>query len=112
MSGIQLETTSDVGGGSNTGYVDEGDWLEYQIDVASSGNYRIEYRLASQVGSSGFNVLVDGVQVDNKAVPNTGGWQAWTTLSSTIALQTGEQTLRLNAVGKEWNLNWIRFTAQ
>jgi len=43
-------------------------------------------------------------------VPNTGGWQNWVTLSATIDLQAGEQTLRINAVGPSWNMNWIRFS--
>ncbi len=112
MLGIQLENTSDVGGGSNIGYVDVGDWLEYKIDVAAAGNYLVEYRLASQAGSAGFDSLIDGTLVHRQSVANTGGWQSWVTESVTVSLLAGEQTLRLNAVGQEWNLNWIRFTAQ
>ena len=61
MDGIQTETSSDVGGGSNIGYVDSGDWVEYKINVASAGSYFVEYRVASLGGSSGFEVLVDGM---------------------------------------------------
>ena len=112
MSGIQLETTTDTGGGSNIGYIDTGDWVEYSVDVASAGTYLIEYRLASQNGSDGFNTLINGVQIDTQSVPNTGGWQSWVTNSATAELSAGEQTLRLNALGNEWNLNWIKFSAQ
>ena len=112
MSGIQIETTTDTGGGSNIGYIDSGDWVEYSLDVADAGSYLMEYRLASQNGSDGFQTLIDGVQIDTQSVPNTGGWQSWTTNSATVNLSAGEQTLRLNAIGNEWNLNWIKFTAQ
>ncbi|MGB2154005.1 MAG: glycoside hydrolase family 3 N-terminal domain-containing protein [Porticoccaceae bacterium] len=114
MSGIQTEASTDSGGGTgggrNIGYVDAGDWLQYNIDVQTPGSYLIEYRVASQPGSSGFATLVDGVEVDRQSVPNTGGWQNWVTLSATIDLQAGEQKLRINAVGPSWNMNWIRFS--
>ena len=51
MNGILTETSTDSGGGTgggiNIGWVDVGDWLEYNIDVETSGSYLIEYRLAS-----------------------------------------------------------------
>ena len=115
MSGIQVETSTDngggTGGGRNIGYVDSGDWLEYNIDVKATGTYTIEYRLASWGGSNGFQVLADGEQIDQQNVPNTGGWQSWMTQTSAVTLNAGPQTLRLDALGPSWNLNWIRLTA-
>jgi beta-glucosidase len=111
MLGIKTESTSDIGGGTNVGYIDAGDWLEYQIDVQSAGSYLIEYRLASLNGNTGFNTLINGTQVDSQSIPTTGGWQSWITQSATVDLQAGLQTLRIEATGKEWNMNWIRFTA-
>lgn len=114
MNGVQTEASSDSGGGTgggiNVGYIHIGDWLEYSIDVQNSGSYLIEYRLASNVGSNGFKTLVDGVELDQQSVPNTGGWQSWVTRSATIELLSGTQTLRINAIGDEWNLNWIRLS--
>ena len=111
MLGIKTESTSDIGGGTNIGYIDAGDWLEYQIDVESTGSYLIEYRLASLNGNTGFNTLINGTQVDTQSIPATGGWQSWITQSATIDLQAGPQTLRIQATGKEWNMNWMRLTA-
>ena len=116
MFGIQTETSTDSGGGTgggiNIGYVDVGDWLEYSIDVQTAGTYTIEYRLASNFGSDGFITLIDGTQIDQQWVPNTGGWQSWVTKSATVNLQAGSQTLRINATGNLWNMNWIRLTLQ
>ena len=114
MNGVRTEVSSDSGGGTgggvNVGYIDIGDWLEYSIDVQSSGSYLIEYRMASNVGSSGFKTLVDGEEIDQQAVPNTGGWQNWITQSETVELLAGTHRLRINAIGPEWNLNWIRLS--
>ena len=114
MNGIQTEASTDSGGGTgggrNIGYVDSGDWLQYNIDVQTPGSYLIEYRLASDLGSSGFATLINGTEIDRQPVPNTGGWQNWTTLSATVDLQAGEQVLRINALGPSWNMNWIRLS--
>ncbi|WP_073213233.1 cellulase family glycosylhydrolase [Massilia sp. CF038] len=114
MSGIQTETCSDTGGGLNLGHFDADDYVEYKISIATAGNFTIDYRVASANGSAGFEVWVDGVKaVGAMAVPNTGGWQTWVTQTSVpVALTTGEHTLRLKSVGKEWNLNWLKVSAQ
>ena len=112
MDGIEVEASADEGGGSNIGYIGTGDWVEYTIDVASSGSYLFEYRVASSGGSSGFEVLVDGLLVDTQSISDTGGWQSWTTTSAVVDLSAGNQVLRLNAIGDSWNLNWINLTAQ
>ena len=112
MDGIQVESTGDVGGGSNVGYISAGDWLEYTIDVSSSGSYLFEYRVASSGGTNGFEVLVDGVQVDSQSISDTGGWQSWVTISAVFELSAGNQVLRLNAVDGSWNINWIDVIAQ
>lgn len=108
--GIQTESTTDTGGGSNVGYVDPGDWLEYSLEIGSAGSYEIEYRVASQTGSTGFKTLIDGIEIDSQTVALTGGWQSWETNTATATLPAGEHTLRINAVGPSWNLNWIRFS--
>ena len=87
-----------------------GDWIEYSVDVEESGEYSVEYRLASLNGSSGFELLADGQQVDVQTVPSTEGWQNWVSEISTVSLDAGEQTIRINAIEALWNLIWLKFT--
>ena len=110
MSGFELEMTTDDGDGSNLAFADAGDWIEYQINITQAGNYRVDYRLASLTGSSGFTLLLDGTVIDTVTVPATGGWQTWMTQSQTIDLPAGRYVLRIDAIDKEWNLNWIKFS--
>ncbi|MDA9570104.1 carbohydrate-binding protein [Porticoccaceae bacterium] len=116
MYGIETETSTDSGGGTgggiNIGYTDQGDWLEYSIDVQTAGTYTIEYRVASWGGSNGFTTIINGSSIGQQTVPDTMGWQNWTTISSTSDLQAGSQKLRINADGGSWNMNWIRLTLQ
>lgn len=113
MSGVQVEACSDVDGGSNVGFIETNDWMEYNIQVASAGTYDFTFRSASLGAGGMVKVLVDGVAVnDGLALPITGGWQTWksTTLRK-IALPAGNHTLRLIAVAGGFNLNYINTSA-
>ena len=56
MAGVQLENTTDTGGGQNVGWIDTGDWMSYSVNPASEGWYKVEYRIAS-TGTTGIVVL-------------------------------------------------------
>ncbi|GGX42641.1 cellulase family glycosylhydrolase [Saccharospirillum salsuginis] len=114
MSGIQTESTSDDGGGLNVGWVDAGDWLAYHdVDLPTTGTYRVEFRVASAWSNPGVVQLerAGGLPVYGQVqVPATGGWQQWQTVSTTVDLSAGRQNLGIAAPQGGWNLNWIRFT--
>jgi hypothetical protein len=107
---VGIQATEDEGGGLNVGWIDAGDWMEYEIEVVEAGNYSVSYRMASQSGSSsGVNLLVDGNLVDSVLVPNTGGWQNWqTAVGGNISLEAGDYIVRFEAPGGGLNLNWIK----
>ncbi|NUY80723.1 carbohydrate-binding protein [Flavobacterium sp. MAH-1] len=115
-NGLQLETTSDVGGGQNIGYTDAGDSLEYLVNIAATGNYNIEYRVSgeSQTGSVLLQLIADGSSQDVQTInfPPTGGWQTWQTVHADAILPAGRYILKVNVVNAGFNLNWIRFTYQ
>jgi len=110
MFGVDTQTTSDVDGNLNVGWVDAGDWLEYQVDVATAGDYDFKIRMAS-TKDSGAVVLKSGDGVLGEApILNTGGWQTWETAVVTVNLDSGVQTLRLEFTGSSGglvNLNWM-----
>ncbi|MCG8701446.1 MAG: carbohydrate-binding protein, partial [Bacteroidales bacterium] len=114
QSGIDTETTTDVGGGLNVGWINGGDWTEYLVDVAQSGSYDVDFRVASGGSGGTITVKADNVTVGSVSVPNTGGWQTWTTVSTNLNLSAGEQTLKFEysgGTGFLFNLNWAEFTA-
>jgi len=117
---VEIEATSDSGGGYNLGYVYPGEWLRYSVNVTTAGVYNFDIRFA--VGGTGgtFHVEVGGVNVTGPiAVTSTGGWQTWRTVRvSGITLAAGPQVWRVvidsaNTAGKSAaNLNWLSATIQ
>lgn len=112
MAGVQLENTTDAGGGQNVGWIDANDWMAYNgINFPSSGTYKVEYRVASLNGGRvSLDLNAGSIQLGQLAVPATGGWQNWTTISHNVTVNAGTYALGVFAVQGGWNLNWIRIT--
>lgn len=108
--GIQLETTSDAGGGQNVGYIDNGDYMTYNLNVPAAGTYKVSYRVASLVGGGTISFeKAGGSPVYGTALVNgTGGWQNWVTISHNVTLGAGQQTVALAAKAGGYNVNWFR----
>jgi hypothetical protein len=111
-NGVQKETTTDDGGGQDVGYIDNGDWMDYSINVYATGTYTLRLRVASTVPGGKIEIRnSDSVVLATVTVPETGGWQTWTTTEPVLVnLPAGTQNIRLKAVtNSPWNINWFQF---
>ena len=112
--GIQLEATTDAGGGQNIGFLDRGDYLDYFIDVAQAGTYLVDYRTAaeSEKGAVKLSLVEDGIvtDLDVQSFESTGGWQTWRTTSSEVRLPQGKHQLRITITEPLFNINWLDFS--
>lgn len=112
MNGVQLETTTDTGGGQNVGWIDANDWMAYaSINFPTSGTYKVEYRVASVSGALlSLDLNAGAIQLGQVAIPATGGWQTWTTISHNVSINAGTYSVGIFAPQGGWNINWLRFT--
>ena len=112
MLGVQTEGTTDAGGGLDVGWIDTNDWMAYNsINVPSTGSYLLEYRVASPSGGRLSQDLNGGATVLGQvAIPATGGWQTWTTVSQTVNINAGTYNFGIFAVAGGWNINWWRIS--
>jgi len=118
QTGVQVEATTDTGGGQNVGFIAPGDSIAYAgMDFGSSTALRVITRRASGSTSTGtVQYRLDsttGPIIASVAVSNTGGWQTWgsvtTNLTSTV---TGVHTVFITFTGPGGefvNLNWFQF---
>ncbi len=106
--GIQTEATTDIDGGQNVAFIENGDWLNYQVDVEKRAQYKLAFRVASAGAGGNVEVYIDGVLEKTIAVSNTGGWQSWQTINDTLLLAGGLHELRLlfTGAGALFNINW------
>jgi hypothetical protein len=110
---VDLEASSEQG--FNVGWIDSGEWMHYTVNIAVAGTYRLETRVASAANGGTFRVELDGVDLTGDVTaPPTGGWQDWVTVSSTLELDAGVQTLRFVADQSfgGFNVNALRFVLE
>lgn len=120
-NGVQLETTTDSGGGQNISHLANGDWVRFDnVNFGTSAARNFSARVASGAagGVSGLvEVRLDNVNnapIGSFAVANTGGWQSWRTVPANISGVTGTHTVFLRFSSGQpadfVNVNWLTFS--
>lgn len=103
-----------TGEGSTVGWITSGEWLEYSIDVQTSGNFDVNLRYASGNANGGgpFHFEIDGTEVSpDVMMPTTSDWDTWDEVTlSNVELTEGEHVLRLAVTQGEFNLGEMTFT--
>lgn len=97
---------------TNVGWIDSDEYLSYNINVPSAGDYSIDFRLASLSEGAKFNVYQNNSLVGNISSSATGGWQVWETTSTTVNLSSGNSVLKIVATGSSWNIDWMEFNEE
>src|SRR6201996_5133035 len=116
--GVDLEATADTqgtspaGGAYDMGWTTGGQWFKYTVNVATAGTYSVAFRLSSPYG------ITDALHIANAAgtnlsgavaVPNTGGYETWTTVTASVTLPAGQQTLTVDQDSNGFNFHNMTF---
>src|SRR6202451_196797 len=115
---IDLEATADTvnntgAGVDDIGWTTAGQWFNYTVNVATAGTYTVAFRVSSPYG------ITDALHIDNASgtnltgsvtIPNTGGYQTWTTVDASVTLPAGQQTLTVDQDSNGWNFHYMAFT--
>ncbi len=106
---VDIEATGDSDGLYNVGWIDAGEWIEFDINAtASSGEYELDFRLASPSGAGSLHVEIDGVNITGTVnAPNTGGWQSYATVSVPASISPGSHSLRIVFESAGLNINYL-----
>jgi beta-glucosidase len=116
--GVDLEATADTqnntgAGADDIGWTTPGQWFNYTVNVATAGTYTVAFRVSSPYG------IADALHIANASgtnlsgsvtIPNTGGYQTWTTVDASVTLPAGQQTLRVDQDSNGWNFHYMAFT--
>ncbi|HXA01115.1 MAG TPA: family 16 glycosylhydrolase [Cytophagaceae bacterium] len=108
--GVMAELCKDEGGEKNLGYIEDNDWMEYEIYVKKAGKYRIEYRASSESAGGVISLKTGNLMLIRTILKPTSSWQTWTTISSdAFELASGMHRIRITAEKGGFNLNWLNF---
>ena len=111
--GVDIEATTDSGGGHNVGWIEPNEWLAYyNLSIPSSGNYTVRMRVASQSGgTASVDLNAGAIVLGDFNIGATGGWQSWATVSKTVHINAGTYNLGVFAKTGGWNFNWIEIVS-
>jgi hypothetical protein len=104
---IAIETTTDTNGGHNVGWMASGEWFEWK-NVPLSGSPHFLVRIATPNAGRTAHFVIDGVAQPSKTLPNTGGWQTYTTFDFGAygTYSSSYHTVRIVFDNGGVNFNW------
>jgi aryl-phospho-beta-D-glucosidase BglC (GH1 family) len=112
--GVDLEAATSPATGDDLGWSASGQWFRYTVNASTAGTYTVSFLVASE------SAITDAFHLSNSsgtnltgsvAVPDTGGWQTWETVTATVTLPAGVQTLTLNQDNGGWNIDSMDFVS-
>ncbi|MBQ2560185.1 MAG: carbohydrate-binding protein [Fibrobacter sp.] len=96
-----------------TGYVvghnQEGEWLEYTVNVKKAGDYSMVASVATDNSTAGFSLSVDGNTVAEVPVSGTS-WDEFKDVKATVPLPAGEHVLRVTVTGSWFDVDYFVFS--
>jgi hypothetical protein len=98
------------------GYNQEGEWLEYSVNVKEAGDYNFSAAVASANETSSFQMSLDGKNITNViSVPkNTGenNYDDYNMVKANVTLTAGEHILRFTVTGSWMDIDYFIFENQ
>ncbi len=98
------------------GWVTQGEWLKYTINVTETATYTFTYSTGSANTGGKFKMLLNGTDATGDiTIPNTNSWTTYTNIQKTINLTQGINTLTIQMTqngngGYVGNFNTITIT--
>ena len=119
--GVQASTVQG-GNGYNVGWIQPGNWFDYTVNVPAAGIYPVSITQASYLASGQVagSIHIQDAQGNNLSGPmkvsGTNGYQVWSTVTGSVKLPVGQQTLRvvLDETPTGWptvNFGYLNFAA-
>lgn len=95
------------------GYNQEGEWLEYTVNVTEAGEYTLFAAVASANATSSFQMTLDGEELTGViAVPQNEGeenYDDYNKVKENVTLPVGEHILRFTVTGSWMDVDYFTF---
>lgn len=101
---VDVESNNGV---TNIAWITNNEWTEYTVEMAASGTFTANFRVAAWADGKRISVSVDGQAVGTVNVPNTGSYEAFQTVSVPLQMTAGTHVVRLTYLGDGQNIDWF-----
>lgn len=106
--GVDIETCSV--GGFNVGWIEQNEWLTYNVTVKKSGTYKVSFFVAVTNEHASLRLKVDDEdKTGSILLPDTGGNQAWASVEKVVTLDAGDHVLTLAFESFGFNIDKMKF---
>ena len=105
MEGIKIQKSSVARNLKFLRLVEEGDWVEYIMDIPESGTYTFTYNVADTADCA-ISLLQNGQLIATTSLPNTGDLKVFEDVSQTVQLTAGIQSIKLMADKGGMNMDY------
>jgi Carbohydrate binding module (family 6) len=94
--GLEATYAGFDGWGYVAGWNADGQWVDFDVNVAAAGSYDLTFRYAAGAGDASRLVYVNGANaVDDESFPATSSWSTYATETVTVTLPAGASTVSL-----------------
>jgi len=113
LGGAYRQTDVDIAasteGGYTVGWIDPGEWLNFTVDVALSGSYTAQIRVASPDDNGSLHIGFNNSPGSwtPVSIPSTGDWQSWMTVNVPLTLTAGVQQMTLRFDTGWYNVSFV-----
>ena len=107
---VVLDST-DLSKGYALGYTQEGEWLEYTVNVAKTAKFSVAVQMATASEKAGVQLFIDNKAVSDTILAKQGeDWSTYTAVQAKLGeIAAGEHVLKMQIVGNYVNIDNIRF---
>jgi hypothetical protein len=91
------------------GYNQEGEWLEYTVNVKEAGDYTMTASVATDNSTSGFTLSIDGNSIAEVPLSGTS-WDEFVDVKTKVTLPAGEHILRMTVTGSWFDVDYFAFS--
>ncbi|ACL17063.1 Carbohydrate binding family 6 [Methanosphaerula palustris E1-9c] len=103
---VDIEQTTQAGG-FDVGWVRNGEWLQYTLDVPEAGDYEMRIRSSSPGAGDQIVVSVDGIDAGTLIIPQTDSFDNYTNVSLPVKFSAGRHLVRLTFAGDRQNIDYF-----
>jgi len=111
--GVDIEKITDNvnSNGYGLGWMDQQEWMKYDIQVNENAVYKVKLRIASNQAGGQFHLEHNGGEISKiKTVQNTNGWANWQNLELQDVILTEDMNSFVMYIDKDgFNLNSLEF---